>query len=111
MSDTPRTKAGQWLLDRARWDEGMRGFFVRINATGAPDDMHRHILAIEAEARRDAVAEWRGLLEKMADPVSGLDLVDLLTRSVSDDPDQPNVGALLRHWAEQIRALLGGSDG
>ena len=46
----PMTKAGGWLLDRTRWDDGMRGFFVRINATAGPDDMHRHVLAIEAEA-------------------------------------------------------------
>lgn len=49
--NSPATRAGRWLLDRTRWDDGMRGFFVRINATAGPDDMHRHILAIESEAR------------------------------------------------------------
>jgi len=59
MTDTtePLTKAGQWLLDRSRWDDGMRGFFVRINATAGPDDMHRHVLAIENEARAPLLAE------------------------------------------------------
>jgi hypothetical protein len=49
----PRTRAGQWLLDRSQWEEGLRAFRVRINATAGPDDMHRHILAIEQEAASD----------------------------------------------------------
>lgn len=52
----PSTRAGQWLLDRSRWDDGMRGFFVRINATAGPEDMLRHIDAIEAEARAALLA-------------------------------------------------------
>ena len=52
MND-PATRAGKWLVDRSLWDEGMRGFFVRINATAGPDDMHRHVLAIESEAAFD----------------------------------------------------------
>jgi len=50
-SMTPTTKAGRWLLDRTNWNDGMRGFFVRINATAGADDMFRHIIAIENEAR------------------------------------------------------------
>lgn len=49
----PATKAGRWLLSNTRWDDGMRGFFVRINATAGPEDMRVHVLAIEAEARDD----------------------------------------------------------
>jgi hypothetical protein len=46
----PATKAGKWLVERTRWDAGMRGFFVRINQTGGPEDMRVHVLAIEREA-------------------------------------------------------------
>jgi hypothetical protein len=52
MND-PRTPAGRWLLDHSQWEEGLRAFRVRINATGGPDDMHRHVLAIEQEAVAD----------------------------------------------------------
>jgi hypothetical protein len=31
----------------------MRGFFVRINQTGGPEDMLIHVLAIEREARNE----------------------------------------------------------
>ena len=69
----PMTKAGRWLLDRTRWDDGMRGFFVRINATAGPDDMHRHVLAIEAEAtaaERARIAAAIETLEEADDPAS-----------------------------------------
>jgi hypothetical protein len=56
----PTTKAGCWLLDRANWNDGMRGFFVRINATAGPEDMLRHIIAIEQEARAAGLAEVYG---------------------------------------------------
>jgi len=49
----PATAAGRWLVDRSRWDSGMRGFFVRINQTGGPEDMLIHVLAIEREARNE----------------------------------------------------------
>ena len=53
----PLTKAGRWLVDRSQWNDGMRGFFVRINATAGPEDMLIHVLAIEREA---AAAALRG---------------------------------------------------
>jgi hypothetical protein len=46
----PRTPAGRWIVERTRWDNGMRGFFVRINNTAGPEDMLNHVLAIEDEA-------------------------------------------------------------
>lgn len=53
----PLTKAGKWLVDRSDWDSGLRAFRVRINATASPQDMHRHVLAIESEARERCVVE------------------------------------------------------
>ena len=74
MTD-PTTKAGKWLVDRSNWDGGMRGFFIRINATGGPEDMRNHVLAIEAEARADALRE-------AAERV----------RVLRDDTDVPSIG-------------------
>jgi hypothetical protein len=51
----PTTPAGRWLVDRSQWDDGQRAFRVRINATAGPDDMHRHVLAIEKEAAAAAL--------------------------------------------------------
>ena len=62
--NAPTTRAGQWLLDRAHWDDGMRGFFVRINATGSPQDMHRHVLAIESEAAAAERSRYVALADK-----------------------------------------------
>jgi len=59
----PTTKAGTWLIVNSRWDDGMRGFFVRINNTGGPDDMHRHVLAIENEAHAATLRELREEVE------------------------------------------------
>lgn len=77
----PTTKAGTWLVERSRWDVGMRGFFVRINATAGPEDMHRHVLAIEAEA----VAAERARLRKAVRAIDGIPLY-----SGDDDEMCPN---------------------
>ena len=58
MTDkTPETRAGQWLVERARWDIGMR--------------MRRHVLAIEAEAAEQRVAV-------LAEAMDNLDEVALI---------------------------------
>ena len=57
--------------------------------------------AANADAERLAEA-----LMRVVHPIPGLDLVDRLTRSVSDDPDQPNVGNLLRSWQAALDAAL-----
>jgi hypothetical protein len=61
----PITKAGKWLVDRSRWDDGMRGFFVRINATAGPEDMLVHVLAIEEEARQQIIVQRDELLDEL----------------------------------------------
>ena len=97
----PTTRAGQWLLDRSEWDDGNRAFRVRINATGGPDDMHRHILAIEREAVEAYAAKVRlaveGLVERAGgrctvveadDPVCGTHSELLFDNECEDQPRQ-----------------------
>jgi len=68
----PTTKAGQWLVDRTNWNDGMRGFFVRINATGSPQDMVIHVATIEREARAAVLRELRVEVEvALEDPRHG----------------------------------------
>lgn len=51
------TEAGQWLIDRARWDSGMRGFFIRVWNTGSPQDIATIVRMIEEQAREEAAKD------------------------------------------------------
>lgn len=55
------------MLDRSQWIDGDRAFRVRINATAGPDDMHRHILAIERETRKRVLTEVEAAFAMLAD--------------------------------------------
>jgi hypothetical protein len=94
--NTPITRAGRWLLDRSRWDDGMRGFFVRINATGSPDDMHRHILAIEREAYDASLTG------------SGIGLPDGMTRDDAYVQGMSDAEDLIRNRVEELIEKAGG---
>jgi hypothetical protein len=63
MSKPSITEAGKWLLDKTRWDEGMRGFFTRVFQLGSPQDMATIVGMIEKQA---ATAERQRLLAEHA---------------------------------------------
>jgi len=79
----PATRAGRWLIDRSDWDSGLRAFRVRINATAGPDDMHRHVLAIEAEAAALDIKRLKTAIEYGLQRQFGTDSPDMASAAGS----------------------------
>jgi hypothetical protein len=90
----PLTAAGRWLVERSNWNDGMRGFFVRINSTAGPEDMLVHVLAIEQEAVLAERARHAALVE------AAQDVSDWWPAFPPADESEPVIGLLSR-----IRAL------
>ena len=44
------TEAGKYVVGKARWDEGMRGHFIRMFSLTGPQDVEIMVRKIEEEA-------------------------------------------------------------
>lgn len=100
------TKAGEYVVSRAIWNEGMRGHFTRMFALTGPDDFRIMVTKIEEEA----VAEERERVKK-------LDWSEVMLDALcgSDDGNNPfyrdeeDTLALSEQLAAAILRIVGGS--
>jgi hypothetical protein len=65
--NAPRTKAGQRLLERSAWDEGLRCHRSRYINPAGPEDLSIAVRDIEIETRAELAARIEARIAKMAD--------------------------------------------